>query len=94
MQYDPVHTPLAPEPRWTPDGTASAKFYRRTDGPSISDPPRAHARGFEEGAYALAHVLNEALARNDTESLVAILSAYRAGLAHPAAGWHNEPVRS
>ncbi len=101
-----MNEPLAPDPRWRrAQDNASYPWQTDTGSTSIHSPPQAYAQGFENGAYALANHLIRLLRKSDgsitgesvrlgTREMIALLTEYNRGNAHPARGWEHEPKRS
>ncbi len=95
----PTHDPLKPGPRWVytsgagwHDSTGRVTHGRTGD-------PASFVEGFEGGAYALANTLNSILDAGESKpdalvEVVRLLMRYKAGAAHPVAGWQYEPKRS
>jgi hypothetical protein len=87
-----LQQPLEQEPAWraAPGGT-----FIRDNGPALpAHPPSAYARGFEDGAYALAAKLNRMLVEGTTADFVELLGRYQAGIERPTHRWSREPKRN
>lgn len=84
--------PLKPDPNWK---RINSPFWQSETGSAmLSDHgPADYARGFEDGAFALADELLKIAEAGDLRELVSVLHRYNSRLAHPAKGWQHEPVR-
>jgi hypothetical protein len=85
--------PLKPDPKWVRINNAPYTSENHTADGSLDSPPRAYAQGFEDGAYALAAVLFEAMKENDLAAPLKLLLDYQSGRARPARGWIGESAR-
>jgi hypothetical protein len=88
------HEPLLPDPKWERINNAPWTSKSGISDGTIYHPPQAYAKGFEEGAYALAEKLLTLFVSSSSKDAYAILLEYKNRSAHPARGWQHEKLRS
>jgi hypothetical protein len=82
--------PLKTDPQWERINNSPWTSQSNTSDGSIYHPPQAYAKGFEEGAYALAkEILRLFKDKQDVEAYKLLLQ-YEAGQARPTFGWQHE----
>lgn len=92
MQNDTKNEPLAPDPSWRQ--VNSENWQSDQVSGVLSHPPAAYAKGFENGAFALAQNILAMFEGGNAEEAMKQLLSYRNGAARPARNWENEHKRN